>query len=107
MGKQYPGEPLPRWALYSHFRTDNEPVWMDPGLLASDDDTGTATAKDAAAFCASLADRLQVDPAFVLPVSALYGTFSGIFLARAARLMRLAWSGEREAAITTPRIDAV
>ena len=67
MGKQYPGEPLPRWALYSHFRTDNEPVWMDPGLLASDDDTGTADAKDAAAFCASLAERLQVDPAFVLP----------------------------------------
>ncbi len=67
MGKQYPGEPLPRWALYSHFRTDNEPVWLDPGLLASDDDTGTADAKDAAAFCAALAERLQVDPAFVLP----------------------------------------
>jgi uncharacterized protein (DUF2126 family) len=67
MGKQYPGEPLPRWALYSHWRTDNEPVWTDPGLFASDDNTGTATAQDAKAFCVSLAQRLQVDPSYVRP----------------------------------------
>ena len=67
MGKQYPGEPLPRWALYSHWRTDNEPVWTDPGLLASDGDKDNAGPGDAAAFCRGLAERLQVDPSLVLP----------------------------------------
>lgn len=33
-GKWYPGEPTPRWALISHWRTDNQPVWHDPSRLA-------------------------------------------------------------------------
>jgi uncharacterized protein (DUF2126 family)/transglutaminase-like putative cysteine protease len=65
MGKQYPGEPLPRWALYAHWRADGEAVWRDPALLASDDDTDGATPEDAARFAALLAERLQVDPALV------------------------------------------
>ncbi len=68
MGKQYPGEPLPRWALSAHWRTDGEPVWLNPELLADPDrDRGTATAEDAARFAAALAERLQVDPAMALP----------------------------------------
>jgi len=67
MGKQYPGEQLPRWALYSHWRADGEPVWRDPALLAADDDTGDATPQDAARFAQLLAERLQVDPALVQP----------------------------------------
>ena len=35
------------------------------------------------------------DAAFVLPVGLLYGAFSGIFMARAARLLRLAFSQGR------------
>ncbi len=67
-GKQYPGEPLPRWALYSHWRADSEKVWLDQGLLADPDrDRGTATAEDAAAFATALAERLQVDPGMILP----------------------------------------
>ena len=67
-GKHYPGEQLPRWALYAHWRPDGEPVWHDPALLASeDDDTDTATPDDAARFCAALAERLQVDPSLVQP----------------------------------------
>jgi uncharacterized protein (DUF2126 family)/transglutaminase-like putative cysteine protease len=67
MGKQYPGEQLPRWALHCHWRADGEKVWNDPSLLASDDDTGNATAQEAAAFAHSLAERLQVDPDLVIP----------------------------------------
>ncbi|NKC30899.1 transglutaminase family protein [Falsiroseomonas selenitidurans] len=66
-GKWYPGEPLPRWGLHCHWRADGEPVWTDPALLASDDDTDTATAADAAAFAAALAGRLGLDPALRIP----------------------------------------
>ena len=67
MGKQYPGEQLPRWAFHCMWRADGVPVWSDPALLASDDDTGTATPADAADFAARLAERLQVDPGLVIP----------------------------------------
>ncbi|WP_338663589.1 transglutaminase family protein [Pararoseomonas sp. SCSIO 73927] len=67
VGKHYPGEQLPRWALMCHWRKDGEPVWRDPSLLASDDDRDDATAEDAARFAGALAERLQVDPALVTP----------------------------------------
>ena len=66
-GKQYPGEQLPRWALYCHWREDGEPVWTDPALLASDDDIDDADASVAAGFAAKLAERLQVDPGLSIP----------------------------------------
>lgn len=61
-GKQYPGEPLPRFALSAHWRLDGEPVWRNPDLLASDDDTDDATHATAAHFATALAERLQVPP---------------------------------------------
>jgi uncharacterized protein (DUF2126 family) len=66
-GKQYPGEPLPRFALYAHWRADGEPVWRNPALLASDDDRDDADHLTAARFAKSLAERLQVDPALAVP----------------------------------------
>ncbi|APT55927.1 IMP dehydrogenase [Roseomonas gilardii] len=65
VGKHYPGEQLPRWALHCHWRKDGEPVWADPSLLASDDDRDNATAEDAKRFGRALAERLQVDPSLV------------------------------------------
>ncbi|MBW4022945.1 MAG: transglutaminase family protein [Proteobacteria bacterium] len=67
VGKHYPGEQLPRWALHAHWRRDGEPVWTDPGLLASDEDRDTATVADAARFAGILAERLQIDPELVIP----------------------------------------
>ncbi len=67
MGKHYPGEQLPRWALHCHWRADGEPIWTQPELLASDDDHDNASAREAAAFTYALAERLQIDPALVIP----------------------------------------
>jgi uncharacterized protein (DUF2126 family) len=58
MGKHYPGEQLPRWALGAHWRTDGEPVWRDWDLLAGDEDRDSATADDARLFAQLLAERL-------------------------------------------------
>ncbi|MCQ8241046.1 DUF2126 domain-containing protein [Rhizosaccharibacter radicis] len=72
VGKHYPGEQLPRWAIQAHWRADNEPVWRDGSLLASDDDRaapGFAAAgpDDARRFARALATELELDPARVLP----------------------------------------
>jgi uncharacterized protein (DUF2126 family)/transglutaminase-like putative cysteine protease len=67
VGKHYPGEQLPRWALHAHWRADGQPVWRNQALLASDEDTGTATPEDAARFATQLAERLHLDPAHVVP----------------------------------------
>jgi uncharacterized protein (DUF2126 family) len=67
LGKHYPGEQLPRWALNAIWRRDLEPVWREPALLASDDDTGHAGYSEAARFAAALAERLQVNPELVNP----------------------------------------
>jgi len=67
MGKLYPDEPLPRWALHAHGRADGEPVWRRSELLATGNSAGSATPADASHFARLLAERLQVDPDFVLP----------------------------------------
>jgi len=67
LGKHYPGEQLPRWALHCHWRLDGEPIWLDPSLLASDDDPDTATEHDARRFARSLAGRLGVDQELCAP----------------------------------------
>ncbi len=67
-GKHYPGEQTPRWALNATWRTDGEPVWADPALLADPDgEPGQADAETAAAFARHLAGVLGVAAAGVMP----------------------------------------
>jgi uncharacterized protein (DUF2126 family) len=66
-GKWYPGESLPRWALGCYWRTDGEPVWQDPALVARDNVDYGATDADARRFTLLLAERLGVGPQFAIP----------------------------------------
>ena len=78
-GKWYPGEDLPRWQIALVWRTDGEPLWQDPALLA-DPNEGTAAADDAAAKAKALAQRVatsfglpaaQAQPCFEDPLAVL------------------------------------
>ncbi len=65
IGKWYPGEPLPRWALTCYWRDDGVPVWHDHRLLDSSDKRTEFGALDAQRFAETLAGRLSVDPDYV------------------------------------------
>ncbi len=67
MGKWYPGEPLPRWALACYWRRDGEPVWRNPRLIADDTTDYQVSEKHAGRFIRALAERLDVDPKFAIP----------------------------------------
>ena len=61
LGKHYPGEPLPRWALGCHWRTDGKPIWRDHSLLSA-----TSADADPRAFLTELAATLGLpDPQIV------------------------------------------
>ncbi len=82
MGKHYPGESLPRWAMHLLWRPDGVPLWRDPSRL--DLRTARATAdlgasagapsdEDAERFARALAGKLElaayrtIQPAFEDP----------------------------------------
>ena len=65
-GKWYPGEPLPRWALGIHWRTDGHPMWHKASLLADPRVSGTRTVGDAGRFITALAEDVGLDPSYVI-----------------------------------------
>ena len=65
MGKWYPGEPLPRWALGCYWRADGVPMWRDQSLFANDDSQTNFRHIEAEIFIKALAERLALDPAYV------------------------------------------
>jgi uncharacterized protein (DUF2126 family)/transglutaminase-like putative cysteine protease len=66
-GKWYPGEEVPRWALGVFWRTDGEPFWHNPELLARvDKDYGLKIAQ-AEEFANVLAGALNLDTGYVQP----------------------------------------
>ncbi|MCO6455006.1 MAG: transglutaminase family protein, partial [Pirellulaceae bacterium] len=66
-GKWYPGESLPRWAYSCYWRTDGQPIWTRPDLLADPFVPGGAGIDDARRFAAELARRLGVDGRWTRP----------------------------------------
>ncbi len=66
-GKWYPGESLPRWAFALYWRKDGKPVWGGKGFVAGMKAAGAATPQAAENFAVSLADRLGVNPSYVIP----------------------------------------
>lgn len=57
-GKWYPGEPLPRWALGCFWRTDGQPLWKNPELLADESRDYGITAGEALKFGRQLAENM-------------------------------------------------
>ncbi|MDX1882950.1 transglutaminase family protein [Mycolicibacterium sp. 120270] len=79
-GKWYPGEPLPRWQIGLHWRTDGEPLWADDAYLADpwpSESTAYKVPQDAGArLLGAVAAGLglpptQVRPAYEDPLSRL------------------------------------
>src|SRR6478752_4200973 len=70
-GKWYPGEPLPRWQIGLHWRTDGEPLWTNDELLADPWSTTpsdeTADGDAARQVLASVAEGLNLPPTQVRP----------------------------------------
>lgn len=67
-GKWYPGESLPRWALACFWRSDGEPVWRNPDLIA-DTERDYGLGVDAARrFIEHLSQALGVTATFITPV---------------------------------------
>ena len=66
-GKWYPGEPLPRWSLNLFWRTDGEPLWTRPDLVADESAPSGADAGAAGKLLRAVARRLGLDPEHVFP----------------------------------------
>ncbi len=62
LGKWYPGEPLPRWALRCFWRKDGHALWEDTQWLADPSKDYGHTAEDARKFTERLAGKLVVNP---------------------------------------------
>lgn len=66
LGKLYPGEATPRWALGCFWREDGEPLWRNPAGLAQDGKSYGHTWEQAHAFMKELANCLALPQGAIL-----------------------------------------
>lgn len=66
-GKWYPGETLPRWTFSLYWRTDGQPIWQNPDLIAEEGVDQGATAEQAEALMQDIAAELDIPADHVLP----------------------------------------
>ncbi|MDD9971512.1 MAG: transglutaminase family protein [Myxococcales bacterium] len=66
MGKWYPGEPLPRWALGCYWRRDGALLWSDRRWLADERKDYGFGAEDGERFGARLAARLGLEASWLV-----------------------------------------
>lgn len=67
VGKWYPGEDFPRWALGCYWRRDGVPIWRNPELYAEDGKDYGHTQKEAGIFIQALVKHLSVNPDCIMP----------------------------------------
>ncbi|VUD64844.1 hypothetical protein TDB9533_03415 [Thalassocella blandensis] len=66
-GKWYPGEEVPRWALGLFWRKDNEPLWLNPEMLARVDKDYGHNHDTARQFSAHLTQALGLAEGYAAP----------------------------------------
>ncbi|MGI0493798.1 transglutaminase family protein, partial [Alkalinema pantanalense CENA528] len=66
IGKSYPGESIPRWALGCYWREDGLPIWHNPTLLAPANPQ-LSPCTDPYPFLHHLTQLLHLNPAHILP----------------------------------------
>ncbi|MER8895532.1 transglutaminase family protein [Mesorhizobium sp. M0676] len=64
-GKWYPGESLPRWTFSLYWRTDGQPVWSDPSLIAHEKSDAKVGPQQAESLLTAIAGELGIDKAMV------------------------------------------
>ncbi|TGD43810.1 transglutaminase family protein [Pseudotabrizicola sediminis] len=66
-GKWYPGETLPRWTFSLYWRTDGQPIWSDPALIAEEGAQTGVTTEDAQRLLAQIAEDLALEADCIVP----------------------------------------
>ncbi|MGX9144101.1 transglutaminase family protein [Mesorhizobium sp. 128a] len=64
-GKWYPGESLPRWTFSLYWRTDGQPVWSDPSLIAREKSDAKVGPQQAESLLTAIAGELGIDKGMV------------------------------------------
>src|SRR5258708_4330457 len=59
-GKQYPGEPLPRWALLIQWLKEGSAAWKNSKLIRKDTQMGSHTLADAEKFISAFAQKIGI-----------------------------------------------